>query len=91
MPKFSGVHSLDLHLSGNTGAEATAVTFIGLKGDFTPVQACSGCLLRLIWLRSRAELWAQAKREAVQAVYESTPLAADHKVRDEQLGRTDLA
>lgn len=43
IPKFSGVHSLDLHLSGNSGAAHTAVTFIGLKGDFTPVgMRCAG-------------------------------------------------
>ena len=33
----------------------------------------------------------QAKREAVQAVYESRPLAADHKVKDVQLGQMDIA
>ena len=33
----------------------------------------------------------QAKREAVQAVYESRPMPSDHKTRAEQLGRADLA
>ena len=33
----------------------------------------------------------QAKREAVQAVYESRPLAADHKVKDMQMGQMDIA
>ena len=33
----------------------------------------------------------QARREAVQAVYESRPLAADHKVRETQLGQMDIS
>ncbi|EFJ42720.1 hypothetical protein VOLCADRAFT_97170 [Volvox carteri f. nagariensis] len=35
--RFTGVHSLDLHLSGASGGsetEAVEVTFLGLKGEF---------------------------------------------------------
>ena len=37
--KFNGVHSIDLYLKGNFGADWTEVQFIGLKGDFSEVYA----------------------------------------------------
>ena len=33
--RFSGVHSLWLHLAGNFGGDCLEVHFIGLKGEFT--------------------------------------------------------
>ncbi|KAL6753494.1 DUF1000-domain-containing protein [Haematococcus lacustris] len=33
--KFNGVYSLDLYFTGNFGAEATEIQFIGFKGDFS--------------------------------------------------------
>ncbi|XP_015607757.1 PITH domain-containing protein GA19395 [Cephus cinctus] len=34
--KFSSVHHLTLHFSGNNGAERTRINYIGLKGEWTP-------------------------------------------------------
>ncbi|KAK9815492.1 hypothetical protein WJX72_004575 [[Myrmecia] bisecta] len=38
IPKFSGIHSLDLHIPRNFGADVTKIHFIGLKGDYTPAK-----------------------------------------------------
>ena len=35
VPKFNGVHSLDLHFPTNLGADTTRIRFIGIKGDFS--------------------------------------------------------
>ncbi len=41
--KFSGVHSLDLLLSGSVGGlDAIEVAFIGLKGEFAEVSTAEG-------------------------------------------------
>lgn len=32
--KFNGVHSIDLHIPSNFGANVTEISFIGLKGEF---------------------------------------------------------
>jgi len=37
--KFSGVHSLDLHIPANFGASRTRIHFIGLKGEFAEVRS----------------------------------------------------
>jgi len=37
--KFNGVHSIDLHLPSNFGANATKIHFIGFKGEHTEVIA----------------------------------------------------
>jgi hypothetical protein len=37
VPKFSGVHSIDLYIPSNFGADSTCIHFIGLKGEFTEV------------------------------------------------------
>ncbi|XP_032453049.1 PITH domain-containing protein 1 [Nasonia vitripennis] len=34
--KFSSVHHLTLHFTGNRGAERTRIDYIGLKGEWTP-------------------------------------------------------
>ncbi|XP_012286981.1 PITH domain-containing protein GA19395 [Orussus abietinus] len=34
--KFSSVHHLTLHFSGNFGAERTRINYIGLKGEWSP-------------------------------------------------------
>lgn len=39
VPKFSGVHSIDLYIPSNFGADSTRIHFIGLKGEFTEVVA----------------------------------------------------
>jgi len=39
--KFSGVHSLDLHIPANFGASRTRIHFIGLKGEFAEVRHCA--------------------------------------------------
>jgi hypothetical protein len=36
--KFNGVHSIDMHFTGNFGADATEIAFIGLKGEFNEVR-----------------------------------------------------
>jgi hypothetical protein len=33
--KFNGVHSIDLYIPSNFGADCTEITFIGFKGEFT--------------------------------------------------------
>ncbi len=33
--KFNGVHSIDLHFPANYGADATTITFIGFRGEFS--------------------------------------------------------
>jgi hypothetical protein len=38
VPKFSGVHCIDLHIPINFGADFTRIHFIGLKGEFTEVK-----------------------------------------------------
>ena len=36
MTKFNGVHSIDLHFPSNLGgADATEVSFVGFKGEFS--------------------------------------------------------
>ena len=35
--KFTGVHTLVLHIPDNFGADHTRITFIGIKGEFTEV------------------------------------------------------
>jgi hypothetical protein len=35
--KFNGVHSIDMHFTGNFGADFTEISFIGLKGEFNEV------------------------------------------------------
>ena len=37
IPKFSGVHCVDLHIPTNFGADSTKIHFIGFKGEFTGV------------------------------------------------------
>ena len=37
VPKFSGVHCIDLHIPTNFGADSTKIHFIGFKGEFTEV------------------------------------------------------
>ena len=32
--KFNGVHSLDLHFPTNHGADHTAISFVGLRGEW---------------------------------------------------------
>ena len=39
VPKFSGVHCIDLHIPTNFGANSTKIHFIGFKGEFTEVRA----------------------------------------------------
>ncbi|CAK0741077.1 hypothetical protein CVIRNUC_001298 [Coccomyxa viridis] len=35
VPKFSGVHCIDLHIPTSFGADSTKIHFIGFKGEFT--------------------------------------------------------
>ena len=35
--KFNGVHSVDLHIPSNFGADQTEIHFIGFKGEYTQV------------------------------------------------------
>jgi len=45
VPKFSGVHCIDLHIPNNFGADSTKIHFIGFKGEFTKVVTILHCNL----------------------------------------------
>ena len=37
--KFNGVHSIDLYIPSNFGADQTQIHFIGFKGEYTKVSS----------------------------------------------------
>ena len=80
MTKFNGVHSVDLHIPRNFGADFTKIHFIAFKGEHTQARVlqfvnCMAWSIDSELLNAR-----QVKREAVATVYEAKPLVADHKV-----------
>jgi hypothetical protein len=71
--KFNNVSNITIYIPDNFGAENTRIYYIGLKGDFTPVQK------EFFVNTDKAKL----NRGPVIATYEAKPLAKDHKAPDE--------
>lgn len=50
--KFNGVHSIDLHIPSNFGADQTEIHFIGFKGEYSQVGLLNHASSLLCHLRS---------------------------------------